>query len=153
VVLDGRFALNRNGPLRGDVETTNWLLVANDILTADVLACRLLGIEPLKIPHLRHAMEHHNAPNLAEIHCNTDYRAFIDRRFYLRRGLWDYPGYMAFRYAWINWLGFRSPLAGFLHWFMYLFRREFYDYSHERSLYSKTEWRDGNGGETSSPDS
>ncbi len=144
VVMDGRFALNRNGPLRGDVITPNWLLVADDLLTADMLACRLLGIDPAGIPHLRHALRHRPRPDLAAMRCNTDYRAFVGTAFYLRRDWWDYPGYLAFRHAWVNWLGFRSPLAGFLHRAMYLFRREFYDYAHERSLYSAEEW-DGGG--------
>lgn len=146
VVMDGRCALNRNGPLRGDVVATNWLLVADDALTADVLGCRLLGIDPATIPHLRHALGHRPAPNLDRIRCNADYRPLVGQSFYLRRDFWDWPGYLAFCHAWINWLGFRSPLAGFLHRVMYLFRREFYDYAHERSLYSAEEW-DGDGNE------
>jgi uncharacterized protein (DUF362 family) len=147
VVMDGRFALNRNGPLLGDVVASDWLLLADDLLTADVMACRLLGVDPAGVPHLSHAAEHQGLPDLEKIRCNTDFSSFIGQRFYLRRDFWDWPGYLAFRHATINWLCFRSPLAGLLHRLMYVFRREFYDYGHERSLYSDEEW----GGRGSGP--
>jgi uncharacterized protein (DUF362 family) len=140
VVMDGRYGLNRNGPLRGRVEDTNWLLVADEALAADVLACRLMGVNPRRIPHLDHVLSHHLDRRPEDIHCNADYRAFAGPRFHLRRELWDYPGYLCFRLSWLNALAYRSPLADLLHKGLYLFRREFYNYSRERARYSKAEW-------------
>ena len=141
VVLDGRFALNRNGPLRGIVEETNWLMMADDIVTADTLACRIMGIDPRRIPHLQHIFEKHVAPDLEGIRSNADPMDFAGPRFYLRRSVWDYPGYWCFRSSLLNYLAFRSPLAGMLHRMLYLFRRPFYDYAYHRSRFSDEEWR------------
>ena len=45
-VIDGRYGLNRSGPMQGDPVELNWLMMADDLYAADALCCRLMQIEP-----------------------------------------------------------------------------------------------------------
>ena len=126
VVVDGRYGLNRNGPMRGDAVELNWLMVTDDIYAADVVCCWIMQIEPRKAPHLRYLEETCGLPSEQEILFNQDYKKFSTHRFYLRREWTDYPGLVAFRSRVAAYWAYRSPLAGFLHRMLYLVRQPFY---------------------------
>lgn len=128
-VIDGKFGLNRNGPLRGDPVPLGWVMVADDIVTADHVCCHLMGIDPRGVDYLDFCHRNWPVPEMGAIRFNKDYQNFIGPRFLLRREFWDYPGYLAFRSSTLAYLAYHSPIAGLLHRGMYMFREKFYDHS------------------------
>lgn len=127
-VIDGRYGLNRNGPMRGDVEELGWVLIADDIAAADVVCCALMGIDPLSIKYFRSYNDHGSLPTMNMFEFNQDYTRFVGPKFYLKRDFWDYPGYLAFRSRFLAYLAYHSKLARILHKVLYLFREKFYDH-------------------------
>jgi len=125
-IIDGKYGLNVNGPLRGQPVELNWLLIANDIGAGDRLACELMQIPIEKVPHLRYAKKLGLIPNLDEIEVNQDLKPFMRERFILKREWTDYPGFLAFHNPFFAYLAYFSPLAGILHRILYLFREPFY---------------------------
>ena len=127
-VIDGRYGLNRNGPMRGDAVELGWLMVADNILAADMVCCSLMGIDPMSIEHLHFYHSNESLPIMDKFHFNNDYSRFVGHQFYLRRDLLDYPGYFAFRSPFLAYLAYHSPLSRILHKGLYLFRKKFYDH-------------------------
>ncbi|KKL67333.1 hypothetical protein LCGC14_2136010, partial [marine sediment metagenome] len=127
-VLDGRYGLNRNGPMRGDAVELGWLMVADNILAADMACCTLMGIDPLSIDYLRFYSDNEVLPSIENYQFNQNYSQFVGPRFYLKRELMDYPGYFAFRSPFLAYLAYNSRLSRILHKGLYLFRDKFYDH-------------------------
>ena len=127
-IIDGRYGLNRNGPLRGDEVELGWLMVADNILAADMVCCTLMGIDPMSVEHLRFYHSYESLPTLDNFHFNQNYTRFASPHFYLSRDLLDYPGYFAFRSPFLAYLAYHSPLSRILHKGLYLFREKFYDH-------------------------
>ncbi len=127
-IIDGKFGLNRNGPMRGDTVDLGWLMVANNILAADAACCTLMGIDPFSVNFLAFYKKNEPIPELNDIQFNLDYKKFIGPQFYLKRELCDYPGYFAFRSPFLAYLAYHSPLSRILHKGLYLFREKFYDH-------------------------
>jgi len=127
-VIDGRYGLNRNGPMRGEPVLLDWLMVANNILAADVTGCTLMGIDPLSIKHLAYYKQNEPIPELKDIQFSQNHNKFIGPKFYLKKNFWDYPGYFAFRSPFLAYLAYYSPLSRILHKGMYLFREKFYEH-------------------------
>jgi uncharacterized protein (DUF362 family) len=121
-LIDGRYGLNRSGPMRGDPVELNWLMMADDLYTADVLCCRLMRIDPQSVYYLRPVSAEKN------LELSQDHSKFIGPRFYLKREWTDYPGLLCFRSPFLSYVAYFSPLAGFLHKLLYVFRKPFYDY-------------------------
>lgn len=132
-IIDGRFGLNRTGPMLGDVTELNWLLVANDLVAADRVCCRLMQVNEMDVPYLRYFHDRGWWSDFSEIQLRSDWNQFCGERFYLRRKWTDLPGLFCFNSAFLAWLGYRSPLAGFAHWLLYLFREPFYNYESEKT--------------------
>ena len=55
VIADGIEAMEGNGPLHGPMKRLGCLVFADDPIAADATSCRLMGIDPLRIRHLRMA--------------------------------------------------------------------------------------------------
>ncbi len=129
-VIDGRFGLNRSGPLRGDPVALGWLAMADDLYAADVAGCHLIGIDPRRVYYLRDVQSRdYRMPGLADLEFSRDWLPFrADPPFHLRRAWTDYPGAMAFRSPLLAYIAYRSPLARALHRLLYVFREPFYDY-------------------------
>jgi len=127
-VIDGRYGLNRNGPMKGEPVLLDWLMVANNILVADVICCNLMGIDPFSIKYLAYQIQSEPIPALKDIQFSQDYNKFIGPQFYLKKKFWDYPGYFAFRSSFLAYLAYHSPLSRILHKGMYLFREKFYEH-------------------------
>jgi len=129
-VVDGQYGLNRSGPMRGEVESLGWVMVANNIYAADVACCHLMQVHPRSVYYLRYLeTEEHELPDIASFEFNQDWQSFVRAKFYLRRDWTDYPGLWAFRSPMLSYLAYYSPLAGILHKLLYLFREPFYDYA------------------------
>lgn len=127
-VIDGRYGLNRNGPMRGDAVDLGWMLLSDDIAAADIVCMTLMGIDPKTIGYLPMSVPGGAIPTADRFLLNRDYKDFIGPEFHLKREFWDYPGYFAFRSSFLAHIAYHSPLAGALHKAMYLFREKFYDH-------------------------
>jgi uncharacterized protein (DUF362 family) len=131
-IIDGRYGLNGSGPMQGDVVDLNWLLVSNDLVAADRVCCRLMQIDERRVKYLDYFRSQGWWTPFERIEINQPLEPFRKERFYLKRAWTDLPGLFCFKNSFLAWLGYRSPLAGFLHWLLYLFRKPFYDYETER---------------------
>ena len=130
-VVDGRFGLNGTGPMQGQPVELNWLLVANDLVACDRVCCRLMQVDEARVRYLSHFRRQGWWTDYAAIQVSQPLEPFLKEKFYLRRAWTDYPGLLCFNSAFLAWLGYRSPLAGFAHWLLYKFRKPFYDYDAE----------------------
>jgi hypothetical protein len=127
-LIDGKYGLNRDGQIRGDGDELGWIMLADNIVAADMVCCRLMRIDPLTVDHLAFCHQNIAVPSFDTFQFNRDNRAFIGPQVYLRREFWDYPGYFAFRSPLLAYLACHSPAAGLLHKVLYLFRSKFYDH-------------------------
>ena len=132
-IIDGRYGLNRTGPMLGDVVDFNLVLGSNDLVAADRACCRLMQIDEARVKYLRHFKSRGWWCPFGEIRINDDIAKFQRERFFLTRKWTDYPGLACFNSAFLAWLGYHSPLAGFAHWLLYLFREPFYKYDKEKA--------------------
>jgi uncharacterized protein (DUF362 family) len=127
-IIDGRYGLNRSGPMEGDAVDLNWLMMSDDLYAADYACCRLMQLDPKDIYYLRYVSKEEAGPSFDRMQFSQDYQPFVKTKFY-RKLLWtDYPGYLAFRSFALAYLAYYSPLSDFLHKLVYLFRKPFYDY-------------------------
>jgi uncharacterized protein (DUF362 family) len=55
VIADGIVAMEGNGPLLGDSRALGKLILANDPVAADATCCRLMGVAPEQVAHVREA--------------------------------------------------------------------------------------------------
>ena len=131
-IVDGSVGLTRSGPMRGDSIPLNWVLASNDLITADRIVARLMQIPEEKVPYLRYFRRKGWWPSMDAVQINQSLDPFISNKFYLKREWTDLPGYACFNNSFLAWLGYHSPLAGFAHWLLYLFREPFYDHKKER---------------------
>jgi hypothetical protein len=118
--------------MRGDAVELNWLLVSNDLVAADRVCCRLMQIDENRIGHLRFFKRRGWWTDYGQIQLSQPIEPFVREKFFLKRSWTDYPGFFCFNSSFLAWLGYRSPLAGFAHWLLYLFRKPFYDYESEK---------------------
>ncbi|HEY6185852.1 MAG TPA: DUF362 domain-containing protein [Terriglobales bacterium] len=125
-VVDGRYGLTRNGPMRGDDLELNWFLIGDNMFYVDYAVSRLMGYDYRDIPHLRHAFRKERIENFNAVKFNTDCKQFVNREFYLKRDWTDYPGVFTFNSRLLAYIGYESWLAKPLHWLLYRFREPFY---------------------------
>lgn len=125
-VVDGKFGLTRNGPMRGDDLELNWLLVGDSLFHVDGIVAKLMGIDWRTIPHLRHAFAKEGISSLDGVEANADLKEFASSSFYLQREWTDIPGYLTFHSRILAYVGYESALAKPLHWLLYRFREPFY---------------------------
>ena len=57
VVMDAIMVMEGNGPSAGRLRPAGLLIVSTDPVAADAVGCRIMGIDPLSIPHIRMAEE------------------------------------------------------------------------------------------------
>lgn len=131
-LIDGRFGLNRTGPMLGDVVDMNFVLGSNDLVAADRVCCRIMQIDEARVKYLQYFRSRGWWTQFENIRLNADLAGFQKEKFYLVRKWTDYPGLICFNNAFLAWLGYHSPLAGFAHWLLYLFREPFYEYDKEK---------------------
>jgi uncharacterized protein (DUF362 family) len=136
-LIDGRYGLNRTGPMLGDVIDFNFMLGSNDLVAADRVCCRIMQIEEERVSYLRYFQSRGWWSDYSAIQINDDPAKFQKVPFYLVRKWTDYPGLICFNNAFLAWLGYHSPLAGFAHWLLYLFREPFYAYDKEKAKLRK----------------
>lgn len=126
VVMDGRFGLDRSGPLLGDPVRLDWLMVSDSLFHADLAAAGLIGVDWRRIPHLAYAARREGIASLDGVEWSAPPEGFRRGPFHLRRKWTDYPGVVCFNSRIAAWVGYESPLARPLHWLLYRFREPFY---------------------------
>ncbi len=62
VLIDGIYSLERGPSFDGKPHRTDLLIASPDVISGDKVGSYLLGYEPEKIPHIRHACENHHRP-------------------------------------------------------------------------------------------
>jgi uncharacterized protein (DUF362 family) len=124
-VMDGRYGLTRNGPMRGDAVDLNWLMVSDSLFWCDFAALQLMGISVASVAHLREIFERERM-DPADLIVNEGYERCPRTRFYLKRDWTDYPGFCTFHSRALAYLGYESMLAVPLHRLLYLMRKPFY---------------------------
>jgi len=132
-IIDGRYGLNRTGPMLGDVVDMNFVLGSNDLVAADRVCCQIMQIDEARVKYLQYFRSRGWWSAFEDITLNDDITRFQKEKFFLVRKWTDYPGLICFNNAFLAWLGYHSPLAGFAHWLLYLFREPFYEYDKEKT--------------------
>ena len=125
-VMDGRFGLTRNGPMRGDVVDLNWLMVADNLFWCDFAALQLVGIAEHRVGYLWDIFQREGINRDAPLTVNEGFKTCPRVQFYLKRAMTDYPGLCTFHSRALAYLGYESLLARPLHRLLYLVREPFY---------------------------
>ncbi len=125
-VVDGKYGLTRNGPLRGDALELNWVLVGDNLFYVDFAVTEMMGLNPFKIPYLNYILHREGIRSLEGVQFNQDHKSFMKERFYLDREWTDIPGVLTFNSRLLAYVGYESALAKPLHWLLYKFREPFY---------------------------
>ena len=86
-VVDGRFGLNRSGPLRGDPVELDWLLVADNLYAADLTALDLMGIDAGKMRYLEFLRRQNVLPSPQDLVLNQAISELKGPRFFPRARL------------------------------------------------------------------
>jgi Ni,Fe-hydrogenase III small subunit len=67
-LLDGIYSQERGPNVDGQARRSNLLVASPDVLSADMVGAKVLGIEPGKVPHLVHAAQAlHRPVNLSDV--------------------------------------------------------------------------------------
>lgn len=109
-VADGFYAMDGPGPLFGEVIQLRALLVADGVGACDLAACRMMGIDPGKVPHLRRAREAGLLPTPDELAGKIPPAGWPGRKFRVRRGLSDWLALCFSKNRGLTWLVYLSPL-------------------------------------------
>ncbi len=57
VIMDAVKAMEGNGPASGDLVDMGLILISDDAVAADAVACRIIGVDPMSVPVIRFAQE------------------------------------------------------------------------------------------------
>ena len=120
--LDGKFGLNKNGPMIGDPVEVNWFVSANSLGAFDMIVSEMMGFDWRKVSHLKMAYQYGHMPNKAEIDVIGDIGS-LKRKFVLKRNSWNYPALAAFHSSRLTHLFYFSMWSKLLHDIMYTFRK------------------------------
>jgi uncharacterized protein (DUF362 family) len=123
-VLDGKYGLNNNGPMSGDVVEVNWFVAANSLGAFDSIISEMMGFAWRKIRHLRIAEKYGYLPRRDDIELIGDIES-LRFKFSLRRGFWHYPALMAFKSKYLTKFFYLSRYSKIMHDIMYCFRGEY----------------------------
>jgi uncharacterized protein (DUF362 family) len=123
-VYDGRYFLDKSGPMVGEPVPLDLLIAANDIGAGDWACCQIMGVDPERVPHLRAARRAGMFPShRSEIAFNQDPAELRTRRFSLQRTPLNYIALMGFQSSLLTKLLYDSAVGRFLHRVLYAVRR------------------------------
>lgn len=120
--MDGRFGLDRNGPMDGNPVELNWFVASNSLGAFDMVVSEMMGFDWRNVGHLDMAARYGLVPKREEIEIVGDLES-LKRKFHLKRTFWNYLALAAFHSRSLTHLLYLSGLAGPLHDFMYFFRK------------------------------
>lgn len=123
-VYDGRYFLDRNGPMVGEPVFMDLLMVSNDIGAGDVACCRIMGVDSNRITHLRYAREAGVLSDADEdATFNIDPATMARHTFRVRRNLVSYLELASFHSSAVTKLLFRGPVGRLIHSVLYAIRK------------------------------
>jgi len=120
--LDGKYGLDKNGPMVGDPVELNWFAASNSLGAFDVIVSEMMGFNWRKVGHLKAAARYGLIPKREDIEVRGDLDS-LRRKFTLKRSFWNYPALAAFRSSRLTQLVYFSKWAKLLHDIMYTFRK------------------------------
>lgn len=121
-MLDGKYGLNNNGPISGDVVEVNWFAASNSLAAFDAIISEMMGFKWNEIGHLKVAEKYGYLPKKEDIELIGDIDS-LRFKFSLRRGFWHYPALVAFQSKHLTNFCYLSSYAKIIHDIMYLFRK------------------------------
>ena len=124
--LDGKYGLDKNGPMVGKPFEINWFVASNSLGAFDMVVSEMMGFNWREIGHLREADNLSFIPGRKEIKIVGDLEP-LKRDFSLKRNFWNYPALLAFNSKRLTHFFYFSKYAKFLHDVMYLFRKRSLD--------------------------
>jgi len=120
--LDGKYGLDKNGPMVGKPFEINWFVASNSLGAFDMVVSEMMGFNWREIGHLREADNLSFIPGRKEIKIVGDLEP-LKRNFSLKRNFWNYPALLAFNSKKLTHFFYFSKYAKILHDIMYLFRK------------------------------
>ncbi len=90
-MVDGIVGMEGDGPLGGSDVTSGHLLMGDDLGAVDVTACRLMGVDPMSIPHLRRVLSTRPPTEVARLLAAAERLLTTDRPFRMPPN-WFSPG-------------------------------------------------------------
>ncbi len=124
-ICDGTFFLDHTGPLIGEAVPMNLVIAGDDVGATSMVACEIMQIDPMSIPHHRLARQEGMFPeSLQAVTINRPPLDFASRRFRLRRSFINYIHLAAFKNVLLNKLFYDSVFADALHEFLWFARQQ-----------------------------
>ena len=120
--LDGKYGLDRNGPMMGDPVEVNWFAASNSLGAFDMIVAEMMGFSWTKVGHLKQADKYGFMPKREDINVIGNIES-LKRQFYLKREPWNYPALAAFNSKKLTYLFYFSKWSKILHDIMYTFRK------------------------------
>lgn len=109
VLADGRFFLNRTGPMTGDPVQMNLIIAATDVGAFDLYVSELMGFDWRRVQHLRHAVRSGDMPStFNQIVFNIHPAQARTHIFQLERTLRNWIALAGFHSRFVTWLGYES---------------------------------------------
>lgn len=110
-ILDGTYAMDRRGPLEGDAIPAGWMVVSNNIVALDAIGSHLLGVDPLKVRHIRlAAQEKLGTTDLKQVSLNRELPPPVIQSV-IQPALMDWIAIYLYRSYLLSKLAFDSPLT------------------------------------------
>ena len=120
--LDGKYGLDKNGPIVGDPVEVNWFAASNSLGAFDIVVSEMMGFDWRKISHLKMALRSEFIAKKENIEIFGDIDA-LKKKFVLKRNFWNYTALGAFRSKKLTYLVYFSRLAKLIHDIMYIVRK------------------------------
>ncbi len=122
VVADGKFVLDKTGPMYGKPVRKDLVIASNDIGSFDMVFCDMMGIDIDKVPHLKFAKERGFLPgSVDEIEINVELSNFKYQSS-LNRSLRNKIMYQCFKSEYLTYILYTSYFGKMLHKLFYKLR-------------------------------
>lgn len=121
--LDGKYGLDNKGPMVGDPVELDWFVAGNSLGAFDMIVAKMMGFNWKNVSYLQIADKYGYLPREQDINIIGDINS-LQKKFHLKRELWNYPALMAFRSKFLTHLFYFSHLAKPLHQIMYSVRKK-----------------------------
>jgi uncharacterized protein (DUF362 family) len=116
---DGEYFLNRGGPMEGDPVKMGLLIASDDLAAFDIAVCRIMGLNPEKLRHLRAWEREQGSAVRGHIDFNREPSLFQKEQFYLKRTTRNRVVAWAFDRPWAITLFWNSWFADQFHKVLY----------------------------------
>jgi len=129
-IIDGFYALDGRGPIFGDFQKMNLLMVSDNPVAADRICCDIMQIPVEEVEHIILAeKEGLGTTNLKKIVTNQNPKTFISKKFKTKKTFLDYLNLLTFKNQMIANVVFDSKATPYIYKIVYFLRT-----SKERSM-------------------